>query len=195
MSAEPMRTPPRLIVESERPCTTYVPLSVTVIQSPCRHAPGNVSKYASCSRDPSGSFHNATGMDGIGAASTISPTSPTTGLPSGDQASIRTPRYGACISPAYTGNIGLVPMNALQTSVPPQSEPSSRSRLMASYTQCQVDPGSGDPVLVIARRVDRSCRSPGRMPAFSHSVRYAAPVPNRVACWSAQMPNIASAAG
>src|SRR5882757_8003176 len=171
MSAEPMRTPPRLIVESERPWTMYAPSSVTVIQSPCRHAPGKVSKYTSRSREPSGSFHNATGMDGIGAAITISPTSPTTGLPSGDQASIRTPRYGACISPAYTGNIGLVPLNALHTSVPPQSEPSSRSRLTLSYTQYQVDSGSGDPVLVIARRANRLCRSPGRVPAFSHRVR------------------------
>jgi hypothetical protein len=157
-----------------------VPFSVTVIQSPCRHTPGNVSKYASLSRVPSGSFHSVTGIDGIGAAITISPTSPTTGRPSSDQASIRTPRYGACISPAYTGSIGFVPMNAPQTSVPPQSEPRSRSRLTASYTQRHVDSGSGEPVLVIARSADRLYRSAGRLSAFSHSVRYAAPTPNRV---------------
>jgi len=71
-------------------------------------------------------------MDGIGSVITISPTSSTSGVPSGDQESTRTPRYGACISPAYTGSSGFVPMNALHTSVPPQSEPSSRSRLTLS---------------------------------------------------------------
>jgi hypothetical protein len=74
--------------------------------------------------------------------------------------------------------MGLVPMNALHTSVPPQSDPSSRSRFTVWCTQCQVDSGSGDPVLVIARSAERLCRSPGRVPAFSHSERYAAPTPN-----------------
>jgi hypothetical protein len=35
-----MRTPPRLMVESERPWMIAVPRSVISIQSPCRQTPG-----------------------------------------------------------------------------------------------------------------------------------------------------------
>ena len=47
MSAVPMRTPPRLSVESERPVIRQVPRSVISSQSPCRQTPGHGSKYAS----------------------------------------------------------------------------------------------------------------------------------------------------
>ena len=43
----PIRTPPRLSVESERPVMMQVPRSVISSQSPCRQTPGHGSKYAS----------------------------------------------------------------------------------------------------------------------------------------------------
>ena len=62
-------------------------------------------------------------MLGMGAVITSSPTSSHTRSPREFQDSAATPRYGPMISPRYTDWYGLVPMNALVTSVPPESEP------------------------------------------------------------------------
>src|SRR3954451_4737839 len=106
---------------------TQEPRSVNLIQSPCRQTPGYVSKYASRSRDPSGSFQNITGIDGIGSVMTSSPTSPTKGSPRSSNASTlhASNRHG--ISPACTGSKGTPPTNAVQTSVPPDSDDSITS--------------------------------------------------------------------
>ena len=76
-----------------------VPREVISIQSPWRQTPGNISKYDSRSREPSSSPHRPTGIDGIGAATTSSPTASTSGSPSADQAWTSTPSIRACSSP------------------------------------------------------------------------------------------------
>lgn len=63
-------------------------------------------------------------MLGMGRVITSSPTSSHTRSPREFQDCASTPRYGPMISPRYTGWYGLVPMKALVTSVPPESEPS-----------------------------------------------------------------------
>ena len=50
----PIRTPPRLSVESLRPVITNEPRGVARSQSPCRQRPGKSVKYASRSRLPVG---------------------------------------------------------------------------------------------------------------------------------------------
>ena len=62
-------------------------------------------------------------MDGIGAVTTSSPTSPVTGLPAASKASTWAPRNRPAMIPARTGSRGLDPMNPVQTSVPPDIEP------------------------------------------------------------------------
>src|SRR3954454_15403067 len=106
---------------------TQEPRSVNLIQSPCRQTPGYVSKYAACSRDPSGSFQNITGIDGVGSVMTSSPTSPTTASPCSSKASTLQPSRRQGISPACTGSNGTPPTNAAHTSVPPDSDESITS--------------------------------------------------------------------
>ncbi len=74
-----------------------------------------------------GSFQNPTGMDGIGAVITSSPTSPVTGWPAALYASTFAPRHAPAMTPDRTGSSGLGPTKPVHTSVPPENEPSSRS--------------------------------------------------------------------
>ena len=90
-------------VASERPVTWQVrwgsepdPVAVTPHSGQC-------TKYAGRYRAPSGSFHNPTGIEGIGSVMTSSPSSFTISLPSGSNAFAATPRHGPEISPSYTG--------------------------------------------------------------------------------------------
>src|SRR3954466_5977228 len=157
-----------------------VPRGVMRIQSPWRQMPGYMSKYASRRRSPSGSFQNATGIDGSGAVSTSSPTSSITGSPSSSNASTLAPSERACSSPSYTGSVGTPPTNALHTSVPPLAANSQVSRPSSSYTQLNpsgdngrvcppsspypalTPPGdNGEPVEPTARSADRSRPSAG----------------------------------
>ena len=80
-----------------------------VIQSPCRHTPGNTPKYALRYRSPPGSFQKYNGIDGIGTVTTSSPTSPVSGRPCSSHASTRVPRKRHWISPATTGLVGQPP--------------------------------------------------------------------------------------
>ena len=106
---------------------TAVPRSVSRIQSPWRQTPGYIEKYASRSREPSGSSQNATGIDGIGAVSTSSPTSPITALAGGvERLDLGAERPALQLAP-YTGSTGTPPTNAVQTSVPPLIEKSQVS--------------------------------------------------------------------
>src|SRR5262245_21764576 len=114
---------------------TQVPRSEIVIQTPWRQTPGKMSKYASRYREPSGSFQKLTGIDGIGAVMTSSPTLPTTGFPAGSYASTFEPRQRPAISPAWTGSSGEAPTKPVQTSVPPETDCSCRFLPTASYTQ------------------------------------------------------------
>jgi hypothetical protein len=67
-------------------------------------------------------------MEGIGALSTSSPRSPITGRPRSSKASTFAPRQRQAISPACTGTSGEPATKAVQTSVPPDADTSSRSR-------------------------------------------------------------------
>src|SRR5215469_6643810 len=119
-------------------------------------------------------------MDGIGAVSTSSPTSPMTGLPAGSNASTLAPRHGPEITPARTGSSGDGPTNPVHRSVPPENEPSMRSDdpvPSSSYTHRKPSGGSGEPVEPTPFSADRSCASAGRSPSFRHASRYGAPVP------------------
>src|SRR3954468_4176626 len=122
-----------------------------------------------------------TGIDGIAAVTTSSPTSSTTGVPSSRHASTRVPSSGHCISPAYTGDSGLPPTYGVQTSVPPLGASSHTSLLTCSYTQCHAGTGSGEPEDITQRRLDRSSSRPGSSPARCDAVRYPALVPKWVA--------------
>src|SRR5581483_163232 len=128
-------------------------------------------------RASSGSFQNPTGIDGIGAVSTSSPTSPVTGLPAGSNASTLAPRQRPEITPARTGSNGDGPTNPVHRSVPPENEPSSRSCLTSRYTQSKPSGGSGEPVDPMARSAARSSSVPGCSPAFMLASRYGAPSP------------------
>src|SRR5690348_14184063 len=98
---------------------TQVPRLVRVSQSPCRHTPGNVSKYAARYLDPSASPQKPTGMLGMGRVMTSSPSSSTMDVPAGVNDSTFAPRHRQVISPEYTGSSGTPLTNAVQTSVPP----------------------------------------------------------------------------
>src|SRR5690349_12918944 len=167
MSALPILMPCRLSVESERPCTMTLPWSVMVIQSPCRQTPGNISKYALRYRDPSGSFQNATGIDGIGLVMTSSPTSPRTGSPDSSHASIATPRYGADSSPGHTGTVRTPPMKADTTSVPPLIDATWTRSPTLSRNHNDDDAGSDEPVMPTVLSADRSYAVRGTAPAFA----------------------------
>src|SRR5688500_2080547 len=97
---------------------TADPRGVMRIQSPWRQVPGYSSKYESCSFPPSVSPHRYRGMDGIGLVMTSSPTSSTSGFPSGDQDSTAAPRARQDSSPSQTGTSGAEPTNAVHRSVP-----------------------------------------------------------------------------
>ena len=77
-----------------------VPRDVISIQSPWRQMPGYISKYASRSRAPSGSFQKPTGIDGSGCVTTSSPTSSTSARPSSSNAWTSQPSDRACSSPS-----------------------------------------------------------------------------------------------
>src|SRR3954464_2537840 len=112
-----------------------VPLEVISIQSPWRHTPSYMSKYLSCSREPSSSPQKNRGIDGSGAVSTSSPISPITGRPPGPPDSPAAPSERACNSPCHTGSVGTPPTNAVHTSVPPDVEKSHVSPPSCEYIQ------------------------------------------------------------
>src|SRR5258708_36415693 len=119
-------------------------------------------------------------MDGIGAVSTSSPTSPVTGRPEESNASTLAPRQDAAITPARTGSSGQGPTNPVHRSVPPEYEPRIRSWpsvATASYTQRKPSGGSGDPVEPIPRSLDRSSSTAGRSPALIPATMYRTTVP------------------
>src|SRR5579875_166983 len=157
-----------------------VPRSVISIQSPWRHTPGNISKYASRSREPSASPQNATGIEGIGSVMTSSPTSPTSGSPDGDQDSTAQPSARAWSSPSHTGFVGTPTTNAVQTSVPPEVEKSHVSGPTSSYTHRNPSGESGEPVEPTARSAERSRPLRGETEAFMHPEMKAALVPKQV---------------
>src|SRR5215469_13446464 len=111
-------------------------------------------------------------MDGIGAVSTSSPTSPMTGLPAGSNASTFAPRHGPEITPARTGSTGEGPTNPVHRSVPPEYDPRIRPGdpvPSSSYTHRNPSGGSGEPVEPIPVMADRSCSRAGCSPAFAHA--------------------------
>src|SRR5256885_7541803 len=156
---------------------TQVPRSVMVIQSPCRHMPGYTSKYASRYRSPVSSPQKPTGMLGIGAVMTSSPSWPMTGSPLSSNASTFAPRQRQEISPSYTGSSGEPPTNPVQTSVPPDSEDSRMCSPTASYTQRKPSGGGGAPVGPPPRSAARSAASFGTIPALRQASRNGADVP------------------
>src|SRR5258708_20563167 len=119
-------------------------------------------------------------MDGIGAVSTSSPTSPVTGRPEESNASTLAPRQDAAITPARTGSSGQGPTNPVHMSVPPDNEPRIRSvrppgppsspgpppAATASYTHRNPSGGSGDPVEPIPRSRARPWSAARPTPAF-----------------------------
>src|SRR5664279_6296498 len=100
---------------------TQDPRGVIRIQSPCRHTPGKSAKYESCKRVPSSPQKN-TGIEGIGAVTTSSPTSSVNDSPVRENASTRAPNARQEISPFQTGTVGAAPTSAVQMSVPPDSD-------------------------------------------------------------------------
>src|SRR3954471_2743719 len=105
-------------------------------------------------------------MDGIGSVMTSSPTSSTTGLPSSPYASTFAPRPRHWMTPARSGSSGHGPTNPVAMSVPPENEPTSRSRPTAAYSQENPPGGGGEPVEPTPRISDRSYVLPGSRPAF-----------------------------
>src|SRR3954463_4564931 len=91
---------------------------LTATQSPCRQTPGYVSKYDARYRSMSSSFQNRTGIDGIGARTTSSPTVPKTSSPASSNAVTSAPSVGPEIAPRYTGSHGLPATKLEQMSVP-----------------------------------------------------------------------------
>ena len=81
------------------------------------------------------------------------------------------------MTPARSGSSGHGPTNPVATSVPPENDPTSRSRPTCSYTQAKPSGGSGDPVEPIPRILDRSCAEAGSSPAFIEARMYGAPTP------------------
>ncbi len=79
-------------------------------------------------------FQKETGMEGIGAVTTSSPSSPTSGVPSGERASTPQPSARQLISPSQTGTSGEPPTKAVHTSVPPETDSRWTDGLIASYT-------------------------------------------------------------
>src|SRR5690606_5061713 len=127
-------------------------------------------------RSPPGSFQNMTGIDGIGAVRTSSPTSPTTGLPSGSKDSTFAPRDRHGMTPALIGWSGVAPTHPVHASVPPENDPTGTPG-SCSATQANPSGGSGDPV----EPTPRSRSSPsGTIPAFIEAMMYGAPVPKYV---------------
>src|SRR5207253_2487287 len=115
-------------------------------QSPWRQTPGYVEKYASRRREPSASPHNETGIDGIGAVITSSPSRPTIDRPPSSNASTRAPSIRHEISPAHTGTSGHGPRKPVHMSVPPLREPVGIASETVSATHSKPAAGSGAPV-------------------------------------------------
>src|SRR5258708_15742616 len=93
-------------------------------------------------------------MDGIGAVTTSSPTSSTSGCPFGSYASTRAPRPRQAITPARTGKSTEGPTKPVHTSVPPESEPRSTDDETDSYTQAKPSAATGEPADPIPRSAD-----------------------------------------
>src|SRR4029077_17507203 len=87
--------------------------------------------------------------------------SPMTGRRSPDQDSMAAPRQMHDSSPATTGKVGQPPMNAVHTSVPPDSEITGTDRPSPSCTQRNPDAGSGEPVEPTARNASSGYDFPG----------------------------------
>src|SRR5690242_16968497 len=119
-------------------------------------------------------------MEGMGSVRTSSPCSPTTDVPASSNASTFAPRYEHAISPERTGSSGDMPTNAVHTSVPPLTDPSSASCDTASYTHSKPSVGSGAPVEPMRRTRDRSAMAAGATPALRHDSRNGALVPKYV---------------
>src|SRR6187402_2742538 len=110
-------------------------------------------------------------MEGIGAVTTSSPTSPTTACPCGSNAATAHPKPAHWISPTRTGSVGQPSTNAVHTSVPPLTDESTRSLETCSYTQAKPSLGRGAPVLPTALMLLRSKSFPGDSSAFWQLVR------------------------
>src|SRR6188472_736913 len=156
---------------------TNDPRGVLRTQSPCRHTPGKSSKYAVRSREPSGSFQNDTGIEGIGFVSTSSPTSSTTSAPRASYAATEAPSAAHDNSPSQTGTVGADSRNAVHGSVPPDIEQICTCRPTASAIQRKPSTDSGAPVEPKARTADMSSSSAGRSPAFRQAWMYGAETP------------------
>ena len=105
-------------------------------------------------------------MDGSGSVITSSPTWPIRELPCSSNDSTLAPRARHCSSPAYTGRTGAEVTKAVQTSVPPLTEPTSTSSLTCRYSQAKPSGESGEPVEPMVWRAARSVSRPGSTPAF-----------------------------
>src|ERR1700753_3016573 len=144
------------------------PRPVILIQSPCLHTPGYISKYASRSRLPSGSFQKYTGIDGMGFVITNSPTWSTTAEPASPCASPAPPNARHDSPPSHTGTSGDDPTNAVHRSVPPDTLQIWISGPTADAIHSKPSGDSGAPVDPTARRADRSTLSIGRRPSLRH---------------------------
>src|SRR5215218_4825732 len=131
-------------------------------------------------RDPSTSPHSSTGIDGIGAVITSSPSRPTTDRPSSSNASTLAPSIRQLISPAHTGTSGEGPRNPVQRSVPPLSDPTGILGETASLTQRKPAAGRGAPVDPTPRRAPRSSWRPGDSTALRQAMRNGALAPKYV---------------
>ena len=96
--------------------------------------------------EPSSSPQKNTGIDGIGAVITSSPTSPTTDRRSGENDSTLAPSARQEISPSQTGTIGAPPTKPVQMSVPPENDAIWMSATDLSWTQRNPLVDNGDPV-------------------------------------------------
>src|SRR5690606_15744788 len=169
---------------------TADPRSVVRTQSPWRHPPGKSSKYTARSRDPSGSFQKDTGIDGIVLVTTSSPTSSTISLPCSSYAATAAPSERHDSSPSHTGTSGEAPRNAVQTSVPPETEQICTGPTSSTIHR-NPSTDSGAPVDPMARMADRSCSAAGRIFCFMQLCTNGAEVPKYVIrCWAASRHNV-----
>ena len=126
-----------------------------------------------------GRSRSATGIDGIGWRITSSPSSPTTGSPSGVERRRRRRPGSAPTSrprrPAAADTPGRCPV---QTSVPPLPRLSSTLRLELLGRATRTRPAaSGEPAAPIVRIDERSNRRPGSSPSLRHAIANAGLTP------------------
>ena len=119
-------------------------------------------------------------MDGKDAEHTSSPFSPLIGFPSSSKTSTFIPSPLVCSSPDHTGPMGFPRAKQDTMSDPPEIDDRTRSCLMSRYTNSKLSTDRGEPVERMARREERSYRSPGLNPSFSTAAMYLALVPKTV---------------